>query len=411
MKRPKLLFLTQTLPYPPHGGVENRTFNILRLLSEHFEVTALCFYRKGGAVRGRIGEAVSALSAYGNVEAFPIPQEHSKLRLLWDHARSLIAHTVYTRFAYQSQRFSSRLTSLLQQDDFALIHMDSMDLSFYLPMLAGRRVICTHHNVESALLRRRAPAERPALKRAYVRFQARLTEAEERRWCPRVRLNVCVSDRDAEDLRTIAQGGNYIVVPNGVDVDFFVPDAARGVAEQSGIVFVGGTSWFPNRDALGYFAETLLPLIRQQHPGVSVTWVGKATPGEREYYSSIHGITMTGYVPDVRPHAWKGACYVVPLRVGGGTRLKIVDGWAMGKAVVSTSVGCEGLAAVDGANILIRDEPQSFADAVCKVLTDPQLRSRLGQAARETAVSTYSWKKIGAGMHERYDSLLNGADS
>jgi glycosyltransferase involved in cell wall biosynthesis len=255
-----------------------------------------------------------------------------------------------------------------------------------------------HQNIESALLRRRAANETSAPRRAYLGVQARLTEREERRWAPRVALNVTVSDADARELAALAPGARTAVVPNGVDVNAFVP-AAPG--ERRGIAFMGGMSWFPNADALEFFAGEILPIIRASEPAVTVTWVGRASAAEIERYAR-DGVTLTGHVDDIRPYVDGAACYVVPLRIGGGTRLKILDGWALGKAIVSTTIGCEGLDAHDGKNILVRDDPPSFAAAVVTVLRDSGLRASLERNGRLTAEQTYSWEVIGQTLTARY---------
>jgi glycosyltransferase involved in cell wall biosynthesis len=394
--RPRLLFLCQTLPYPPDGGVNIRTFNVLRLAARSFDVTALCFYRR--ATARSVSGSVEALGRFARIEAFPIPQEHGRVRLLLDHARSVVRRRAYTVYAYESADFRRRLASLLATERFDLVHVDSLDLAGYLPMLGDLPVVCVHHNVESMLLRRRAEVERSRPKRAYMRLQARLLEREERRWAPRVALNATVSEEDRRLLQALAPGARTTVVPNGVDVDAFRPAPGR----DRGIVFVGGTTWFPNKDALAWFAEAILPILRRRGVTAPVTWVGRATEAERAHYREAHGIELTGYVDDIRPYVHDAACFVVPLRVGGGTRLKILDAWAMGKAVVSTAVGCEGLEARDGENILVRDEPEAFAAAVEQVLADATLRRRLADGARCTAERIYSWEVIGERMAREY---------
>lgn len=400
----RLLFLAQTLPYPPDGGVQIRTFNILRLLARRFDVTALCFYRRAShPTDEHVRRSLAGLREYVDVEAFPIPQEYSPVRLLRDHAVSSAIGRVYTVRGYRSRRYEQRVRQLLKDGSFDLVHMDSLDLSGYLPLVSHLPTVCTHHNVESALLRRRAEQESSTLRRAYLRYQARLMRREEARWARRVDLNAMVSPDDAELLRAIAPGARTLVVPNGVDTELFQssPDG------DDGIVFVGGYTWFPNRDALGYFADEILPLIREKSgPSVPIRWIGRAPPEVREEYGTRHGIELTGYVDSIQPLVARAACYVVPLRVGGGTRLKILDAWAMGKTVVSTSVGCEGLDARDGVNILIRDDPAGFADAVHRVLREPTVRERLGKAARQTAERTYDWDVIGQTMIPAYEALL-----
>jgi len=404
----RLLFLSQTLPYPPDGGVNIRTYHVLRLLAQEFAISALCFYRRQDrASREAVEAGLAGLRTFVRADAFPIPQEHAPWRRVWDHARSVIHRRAYTVYAYESSGFRARLDGLLASRSFDVVHVDSLDLSAYLPALAGLPIVCTHHNVESVLLRRRAERERAPWRRAYLAWQAGLVERVERMWCERVALNVAVSRSDREELGRIAPRATVTVVPNGVDVSTFEP--APGA--DDGIVFVGGANWFPNRDALEYFCRDILPLVRARCGSVSVRWVGRCSERDAKTFGERHGVALTGYVADVRPYVRDAACYVVPLRVGGGTRLKILDAWAMGKAVVSTSIGCEGLTAVDGVNILVRDTAAGFAEAVRTVLADEAFRAHLGGNGRRTVEGAYDWNVIGRELLRSYRSLGDGLPS
>lgn len=399
--RPKMLFLCQTLPFPPDGGAAIRTYNILKLLSRTYDISALCFRRRGYS-DAEVAGAVEGLTAYARVEAFPIAQDGSRARTLWDHLRSTLSGKVYTRFVHRSPEMSARIAELIAAEPFELAHVDSLDLSGFLPLLRGLPVICVHHNVESSLLRRRAQLARNRATRFYIRHQSMLMEREERTWCPRVAMNVMVSTEDAALLRAMVPTAVVTVVPNGVDTAVFAPTEGP----QAGLVFAGGMSWFPNRDALDFFCESILPRIRAKWTDpLPVAWVGRVDESVRSLYSARFGVNVTGYVPDIRPVVAGAACYVVPLRVGGGTRLKILDAWAMGKAIVSTSVGCEGLEARDGENILIRDDPEDFATAVVQVLADSHLRRRLERGAREIVERHYSWDVIATGLHADYEAV------
>ena len=405
--RPTLLFLCQTLPYPPDGGVWIRTYHILRLLSRAFDITALCFERSATADASRgtsTAAGVEALSAFAHVEVFSIPQRHSRLRYLDDHLRSVARGRAYTEYLYESQAYRQRLRQLLRSRRFDLVHADSLDMAGYFDECAPLPIACVHHDIESALLDRRAGVERNHAKKVYLRHQARLTRSLERRWCGRIALNVTVSDADRGRLERLVPGARVAVVPNGVDIEEFRP----GTADGTGVVYVGGTNWFPNLDALNYFAEAIWPHLRDA-PGARARWIGSATPAQRDHYGRTHGIELTGYADDVRPLMHDGACHIVPLRAGGGTRLKILNSWAMRKPVVSTSIGCEGLDAVDGDNILIRDDPREFAAAVQNVLGDAALRRRLGERGRATAERTYSWDVIGRHMIDVYHATCAGA--
>jgi len=406
--RPRLLFLCHNLPYPLDSGVAIRSFHMLRLLARAFDVTALCFARrKGGAVpQHDLSQRLAALREVADVEAFPVPQEHSVWRLTWDHVRSVSLNRAHTVFTFDSPTVADRIRDLLRTRRFDLIHVDSIQLSRYLPLLRGGPVVCGHHNVESLLLERRALAEPTLWRRAYLRHQARLMAREERRCCAGCDLNVVVSDADRVTLQRSVPGATCAVVPNGVDIETFRPNPGR----DEGIVFVGESTWFPNRDGWQYFCHEILPGIRAAAGITPVRWVGRAPDALRRHYRERYAVELTGYVADVRTYVRDAACYVVPLRVGGGTRLKILDAWAMGKAVVSTSVGCEGLAAEDGRNILIRDDPASFAQAVCAVLRDAPLRLRLGVEGRRTVERRYSWERIGESLLSVYSSLPQARD-
>lgn len=401
--RPKLLFLCQTLPFPPDGGVQIRTYNVMRLLAREFDITALCFYRRADRKNAQeVRASIEGLALLAKVEVFPIDQEHHRLRLAADHGLSVITGRAYTVRAYKSSAFGRRLKQLLETERFDLVHMDSLDLSGYLPMLRGLPVVCVHHNVESALLARRAATSRQPM-RAYIALQSRLVEKEERRWCPTVVLNITVSQDDRTALQKIAPAARVAVVPNGVDSISFQPKDQ----DQSGLVFVGAYSWQPNRDAMEYFCSEILPILRGRGQNVETVWVGRATDAIKQEYERKHGVRLTGYVDDIRPIVHGAACYIAPLRAGGGTRLKILDAFAMGKAVVSTSVGCEGIDTRDGDNILIRDDPEGFATAIEAVLSDGRLRQSLGRNARRTVEERYDWDVVGRPMLAEYRALLN----
>lgn len=402
-RRPRILFLSQVLPFPPDGGVKIRTYHVLRALSTEFDVTALCFYReKRGKLAARPQESLAALGEFCDVRAVPVPQDRRSARFAWDHLRSAASFTVYTRYVYASSWFRRILDQALAEKKFSIVHMDSLDLAGYLRHLRGLPVVCTHHDIQSDLLKRRAVLERNTLLRIYLRLQAALMAREEKKLCPRFMLNVTVSDRDRDLLTQRAPGSRIAVVPNGVDTDYFRPAGASG----EGLVFVGGTTWFPNQDALHYFAAELLPRIRERFTSpVPVTWVGRSTETERARFAGL-GIRMTGYVEDIRPFVREARCYIVPLRVGGGTRIKILDAWAMGKPVVSTSIGCSGLAARDGENIIVRDEPDDFVSAIAEVMDSRALREKLGQAGRKTAEEQYSWGAIGERLVKLYHKAI-----
>jgi glycosyltransferase involved in cell wall biosynthesis len=407
--RDSVLVLSQCLPYPPHSGVANRTFNILVQLQREFDVHLVAFSRRNhqtdAAARKAAGQALAErLTAV--YEPAPIPGEQSRVARITSHLRSVLSNRPYTLYEYRSGTFARSLDAALSSSGPSLVHMDSLDLYGWIPRLPPVPLAVTHHSVESDLLRARARRVTSMPLRRYLRHQARLVETIERQWCSRIGLNVMMSETDGEKLRTLAPGARTATVPNGVDIDYFTPQG--GNRQPGQILFLGPTYMYPNRDAVQWFLETMWEGVRQGVPNAELHLVGKNPTADRERFCGWRGVRCHGYVPDVRPHLAAATCSIVPIRVGGGTRLKILDSWAAGTAVVSTTVGCEGLEARDSHNILIRDDPRGFAEAVVQVLTDADLRRHLEGAGRATAESRYSWRVIGDGLLAAYQELLTG---
>jgi glycosyltransferase involved in cell wall biosynthesis len=404
--RESLLVLSQCLPYPPHSGVANRTFHILVQLQRAFDVHLVAFSRRNHqsnpAARSAAKEALAGYltSIY---EPAPIGSERSRAARAATHLRSVLTSRPYTLYEYRSSDFAEALETALHGRRYALVHLDSLDLYGWIRRLPQVPLAVTHHSIESDLLRSRAGRMGSTVMREYLRHQASLLEQIERKLCPEVGLNVMMSETDGAKLRAIAPGARTVTVPNGVDVEYFMP---RLGAEQAGaVVFLGPTYMYPNRDAVDWFIETMWSAIRSSVPEARLHLVGKNSSEDRRRYEAIAAVQCHGYVPDVRPHLAAASCSIVPIRVGGGTRLKILDAWAMGTPVVSTSVGCEGLDARDGINILIRDDPSEFVRAVIEVLRDASLRAKLRQKGRETAELRYSWQVIGDTIIAAYRDL------
>lgn len=405
MTRPRLLFLGHTLPYPPDRGVAMRSYHVLRQLAKHYDVDALFFRRQSDPTQTPLRDRIAHLEKFTRVEVFRIPAEWSEGRHRWDKARSLLARRSEARWRYDDRAFTHRILELLFEREPRLVHVDGIALHTHLHALIGRTVVLAHHRPESEHLRQRARLTvglTHRVERAFLERQARWMEEAEREWLPRVAANIVSSERDRDVLLEHAPDARFELVPPAVDTEHFTPGTGSG----HGLAFVGGATAPASRDALEHFARDILPRLRGGsgvHTLEPISWVGPAREGDRARYRRL-GIDMTGYVEDIRPIVRPAACYVEPRRVaGGGTR--ILQAWAMGKAVVSTSVGCEGLEAVDGENILVRDDPAAFARAVLDVVEDRELRRRLGQAGRRTVEERYSWERQGERLVTLYEEL------
>lgn len=405
--RPRVLFLSQCLPYPPHSGVANRTFNILKQLHVAYDVDLVAFYRASHqadrVARDAARDALRCVTA-SVAEPTPIPSERSRLRAGLDHLRSLLTGRAYTYYQYHSGEFAARLRDVLRARKPDLVHLDSLDFHRWLPALPAVPITCTHHDIESELLRQRGRSLNRTVLRHYVLLQAARIERLERELCGRLALNVVMSEVDALRLRALAPGARTVVVPNGTDTDYFRPNGTASVSGR--VAFVGPTYSHPNRDAVEFLLRQVWPTVRAADQTATLHLIGRNAPRDQARYDAEPGVTALGYLPDIRHAIATARCCVVPIRIGGGTRLKILDAWAMGKAVVSTPIGCEGLHAVDGKNILIRDTPEGIAEAVLQLLRDAGLRTRLEQEGRRTAAEYYSWASVGERIRRAYQGLL-----
>lgn len=411
--RSRILFLSQCLPYPPHSGVTRRTYHILRELQQEFDVTLVPFSRRvhqSDDESVALGAAALRRELSDVTDPVRFKSDHSLGHKLLNHAWSVLSREPYVFHEYGDPSFGKRLREGIGRAQPDMIHVDSLDLYRWLPSLPPLPTACTHHNIESDLLRLQADRIPNRLVRNYIKHQAELLEKVERRLCARFDLNVMTSDIDAERLRVLAPGARTSVIPNGVDVDFFRPSPVEDIVPGRA-AFLGPTYMFPNRDAVDFFLAEAWPLVRQSCPESTFHLIGKNSADEKARFESHPGVTCNGHVPDIRPHFAEAAVSVVPIRAGGGTRLKILDAWSMGKAVVSTSVGCEGLETIDGRNILIRDDPRAFAMAVIQVLRDRELRERLGREARKTAEEYYGWPVVSRKLVTLYQELLASGET
>jgi glycosyltransferase involved in cell wall biosynthesis len=220
-----------------------------------------------------------------------------------------------------------------------------------------------------------------------------------------------MSPTDEQIIRRTTPGVPTILSPNGVDVEYFQPNPAL-VRDRRTAIYMGDYKYFPNTDAVFYFIESILPLIRARQPDFRLVLLGKDPPPELVALGDDpgSGVTVAGLVPDTRPYLQRSAAFVCPLRSGSGTRFKLLESLACGCPVISTSIGCEGLDPVDGQHMLIRDTPQAFAEAVLHILDDPALGERIGQQGRQWVVEHHAWTHSAALLKQAYDKLIGHED-
>ncbi|RPH46477.1 MAG: glycosyltransferase [Burkholderiales bacterium] len=404
----KILAVTTKSPYPLNEGRALRTYNLLRQLALHHEVHLVSFVQTQEDVDG-----LGAMRAFcATVEAEPLYLDHPRLRLAADACLEPFGAVPLQVIKYRTAGMRRRLARLLERHTFDAVHLDMLHLAEYLPMFPHATRVLTEHNVESALLARRADTETRPLQRAYLRYQTGKLARYEARACAAADEVVAVSEPDAALLRAMDPAIRVTTVPNGVDTGYFRADPDV-VPEPGRMAFVGGFTWFPNLDAIRWFVDTTLPRIAEAVPQARLTVVGRQpdTAATRAIAADPR-VELTGGVDDIRPIVSRASVFVVPLRIGGGTRLKILDALSMGRAVVSTRIGCEGLDVEPGRSILIADDPESLARETARVLADPELAARLGAEGRALVERRYDWRVIARDLDRVYRAPpRSGADA
>jgi glycosyltransferase involved in cell wall biosynthesis len=267
------------------------------------------------------------------------------------------------------------------------------------PLDAGVPVVFFAHNVEHQIWRRLADVETRAWMRRLLEVEWKKMRAEERRACEQTAMTVAVSADDRDRLAADAPNATVLDVPTGVDIRYFCPRDTPTVPGR--LVFSGSMDWYPNEDAILYFIAENLPLVRRARPDVSLSVIGRQPSDRLKAAAAAAGVHVTGRVDDVRPHVAEGELYIVPLRVGGGTRLKIFEALAAGKPVLSTTIGAEGLDVENGRHLVLADGAEAFARETIALLNDAPRRQALGAEGRRIVEEKYSWAQV-TKTFERY---------
>jgi sugar transferase (PEP-CTERM/EpsH1 system associated) len=397
-----VLFLSQIVPYPPHGGVLQRGYNLVRELGRDARVHLLAYVHPDVLpTEAACRESQVALGKFCEaVEYFPLWPKASPVHRIAALAVGAISPRPFSVLAHRSAAFRRRVRELVETKKFDVIHVDTIALAQFLDRRWSIPTVLTHHNIESQLMERRAGAERGLFARLYLRRETKKLVAYEAKLSGMFDVNVFVAQTDEQTLVGRVPGLRTAIVPNGVDIEYFTPNQGK---DWPALIYAGGMNMFANRDAVMFFLSEIWPLIRNQVPDVRFFVVGQDPPKELlELAARDTQVIVTGYVNDIRPLVWDATVYVVPLRVGGGTRLKVLDAMAMGKAMVSTSIGCEGLEVRPDEHLLVADSPEEFAKKVVGLMQDPNRRLTLGRAAREMVERRYSWRTIGGQLLDAY---------
>lgn len=377
--------------WPLNSGGRLRSFHIISELSRHHDVTVLTTHEPY--------EDEKALARHlpRCAQVTTVPHALAKrggIGFLWALMRSWLTPMPVSVYKCRNAALAAEVSHALADSHFDLCVADFLYAVPNVELEGSTPVVLFEHNVEYMIWQRTAANSTTPWGRALLALEWRKMRRYEQRACNRADLTIAVSDDDRLLLGKDAPESSIEAIPTGVDLEYF--DADDGTLEQPAeIVFTGSMDWHPNEDAMRYFIDDILPLIQREAPEVTLTIVGRNPSRQlRDAAKAATGVAVTGTVDDVRPYIRRGSVYVVPLRIGGGTRLKIFEALAMGKAVISTTIGAEGLPLEEGVHILRADEPAAFAEKVLDLLRDQAKRRALGTAGRRLMEQEYSWSRV-----------------
>ncbi len=366
-----------------------RSLQIVSALCRHHDVTLVTTHGPGDDPEGLARQ----LPDCHQVVSIPydVPKRGSSAFPL-TVARSWLSSYPVDLWKWRVAQVRHQVQEIVAKDQIDLVVSDFLFAAANVPFGGKVPVVLFEHNVEYLIWKRLSALESNPVKKLLLEFEWRKLRDNEAELCRAADLTIAVSEEDRLRLAAMAPDAAIGAVPTGVDTSYFRPAGRPQVPGR--LVFSGSMDWHPNEDAVIYFGEAILPRIREQVADASFVIVGRNPARTLRDAAARLGMILTGTVDDVRPHLDEAAVYVVPLRAGSGTRMKIFEALGMGKAVVSTTVGAEGLALTDQEEFIAADAPHDFADAVVHLLHDKARRQALGDAGRALVVERYSWDRV-----------------
>jgi sugar transferase (PEP-CTERM/EpsH1 system associated) len=399
----KILFLAPRLPLPADTGGKIRTWNILKQLCKHAQVhlVAFAFDKRDEKFKEDIQQQLKI-----TVDLITLNEGNA----LQKACNVLFKSSPHSVVKYFSPKMTNFLESLKHQQSFNAVHIDHIHMAHYRKIFARCPSMIDEHNVEYKILERCVDVEPSFLKRALFRDQARKMKKFEQEMLLSSTACCAVSsdDKTLLDELTNKKISSYII-PNGVDTKYFHIQK-EGTLEEDSIVFTGSMDWLPNDDAAVFFCREVLPLIWKKRPEVKFYIVGRnPSAALNELAKDEKRITVTGRVEDVRDYVWRSKIFVVPIRVGGGTRLKILEAMSMAKTTISTTIGAEGIRHTDGKNIILADTLADLAKTTIELLGNSLQRHAIGEGGRKLVCEQYDWNIIGEDLIKAYHEIVHSA--
>jgi sugar transferase (PEP-CTERM/EpsH1 system associated) len=388
--------------WPLNTGGRLRSFHTVSELSRRHQVVLLTTH----APSEDPAELAARLPRCERVTSFlHRPPKRGSARLAGTLARSWVSQMPVDVWKWRVPALRREVSRLMEGGQVDVCVADFLAAVPNVPLRGRVPVVLFEHNVEYTIWKQLTVVEPRPWRRLLLELEWRKMRAFEAKACAEVDLTVVVSEEDRAQLARGAPGARLETVPTGVDTSYFIPNGQTESA--SALVFTGSMDYYPNEDGVLHFMNNILPLVRREVPSAALTVVGRDPSSRlRQAAATAAGVRVTGRVDDIRPYLAEGSIYVVPLRVGGGTRLKIFEALAMAKAVVSTTLGAEGLPLVPGEHFIAADDPALFARSVVSLLRDPARRHALGKAGRRLVEEHYSWPQVARAFESGFRKVM-----
>jgi polysaccharide biosynthesis protein PslH len=396
----KLLFVTPFLPSPPRFGGQRRLDGLMRSLARKHDVSVISFTASDVYTEASLSDT----RAYcRDVVTFPDLEFADLRRKRLLQLRSVVSTRSYEHLLFGRRReFETRLQRMIDAGGYDIVQFEFAQMAaFRTRSRPGTRFVLDEHNIEFDIVRRTAEADVGFGRKLYSAVNWRKLKREEQRSWRRFDGVTVTSQRDAEVLRHLNPNARLAVIPNGVDLDQFQPGQSEPEAES--LLFFGAVNYHPNFDGITHFIDNIFPKILQERPNTKLWIVGPAP--DSIIARKSRNIEVTGFVDEVEPYIDKANVVIVPLRIGGGTRLKIVEAMAKAKGIVSTSVGAEGIDVEHEKHALLADTDSDFAAQTLRLLGDTTLAKSLGRAARQLAEDRYAWTSLAGKLEVFYEEL------
>jgi len=401
----RILFLSQVLPYPLDAGPKIRSYYVLRHLAQQHEVTLLTFVRDTDRP-----EDIEHLAQFCHRIHTIFMQRHhlNDIRFLM---QSMVTGQPFLILRDQVKAMTAKVQALVREESFDVVHADQLWMAQYAEIAkracTDLKLILDQHNAVHLIPQRLADSEPNPVKRQFFKYEASQLRRYETATCQQFDHVVWVTEEDRQAVTALSVIASDSSKPSTIIPICVAPAQNEQIASshyRPHIIFLGGLHWPPNAQGILWFKKEIFPLVRAEVPEATLTVIGKNPPAE------LRGdhIEVTGYVSNLMPFLAETCVFIVPLRAGGGMRVKILDAWNWGLPVVSTTVGAEGLQTQAGKNILMADTPQSFATAVIRVLQDRSLAYRLSQCGYQTVTEQYDWHKTYTAWDDVYQTTANG---